>query len=148
MRSTMIRASHPFHADPRFLLEPFEPAYLALHRAGALAERVAAGLGELEDCCACPRNCQVNRMENETRVCHTGRYARVASSFAHFGEEDCLRGWNGSGTIFFSLCNLRLRSSARTGTSASRPSALSAHRRRSPSLCSIFSVKAVTTSIS
>src|SRR5271165_1238438 len=39
--------------------------------------------------------------------CHTGRYARVASAFAHFGEEDCLRGWNGSGTIFFSLCNLR-----------------------------------------
>ena len=107
MRSTMIRASHPFHADPRFLLEPFEPAYLALHRAGALAERVTAGLRELEDCCACPRNCHVNRMENQTRVCHTGRYARVASAFAHFGEEDCLRGWNGSGTIFFSLCNLR-----------------------------------------
>jgi len=40
----MIRASHPFHADPRFLLEPFEPAYLALYRAGALAERVTAGL--------------------------------------------------------------------------------------------------------
>jgi len=31
----------------------------------------------------------------------------VASSFAHFGEEDCLRGWNGSGTIFLSLCSLR-----------------------------------------
>ena len=77
--------------------------------AGALAERVTAGLRELEDCCACPRNCHVNRMENQTRVCHTGRYARVASAFAHFGEEDCLRGWNGSGTIFFSLCNLRLR---------------------------------------
>jgi len=40
-------------------------------------------------------------------VCNTGRYARVASAFPHFGEEDCLRGWNGSGTIFFSLCNLR-----------------------------------------
>ena len=74
---------------------------------GALADRVTAGLRKLEDCCACPRNCHVNRMANETRVCHTGRYARVASAFAHFGEEDCLRGWNGSGTIFFSLCNLR-----------------------------------------
>jgi hypothetical protein len=40
----------------RFLLEPFEPAYLALDRAGELAERVSAGLRELEDCCACPRN--------------------------------------------------------------------------------------------
>jgi putative pyruvate formate lyase activating enzyme len=93
--------------DYRFLLEPFEPAYLALHRSGGLAERVAAGLRELEDCCACPRNCHVNRLANETRVCHTGRHARVASAFAHFGEEDCLRGRHGSGTIFFSLCNLR-----------------------------------------
>jgi putative pyruvate formate lyase activating enzyme len=93
--------------DHRFLINPFEPAYLALYHSGALAERVAAGLHELEDCCACPRNCHVNRMANQTRVCHTGRYARVASAFPHFGEEDCLRGWSGSGTIFFSLCNLR-----------------------------------------
>jgi len=40
-------------------------------------------------------------------VCRSGRYARVASAFPHFGEEDCLRGWKGSGTIFFSWCNLR-----------------------------------------
>jgi putative pyruvate formate lyase activating enzyme len=46
-------------------------------------------------------------MANETKICNTGRYARVSSAFPHFGEEDCLRGWNGSGTIFFSLCNLR-----------------------------------------
>jgi putative pyruvate formate lyase activating enzyme len=92
--------------DP-FLLDPFEPAYLALDRAGEIPARVAAGLRELEDCCACPRNCHVDRMAGETKICHTGRYARVASAFPHFGEEDCLRGWNGSGTIFFSLCNLR-----------------------------------------
>jgi putative pyruvate formate lyase activating enzyme len=97
--------SHP--SNPPFVLEPFEPAYLALYRSGELEARVAAGLQELEDCCACPRNCHVNRMHNETRICHTGRHARVASAFAHFGEEDCLRGWNGSGTLFFSLCNLR-----------------------------------------
>ncbi|MFQ5845122.1 MAG: radical SAM protein, partial [Planctomycetota bacterium] len=36
-----------------------------------------------------------------------GRHARVASAFPHFGEEDCLRGRHGSGTIFFSRCNLR-----------------------------------------
>jgi putative pyruvate formate lyase activating enzyme len=40
-------------------------------------------------------------------VCKSGRLARVASAFPHFGEEDCLRGWNGSGTIFFGWCNLR-----------------------------------------
>jgi putative pyruvate formate lyase activating enzyme len=46
-------------------------------------------------------------LENEVGICRTGRYARVCSYFPHHGEEDCLRGWNGSGTIFFSWCNLR-----------------------------------------
>ena len=92
--------------DGRYVLDPFEPAYLSLARE-EIAARVAAGLKELEDCCACPRDCHVNRLANETRVCNTGRFARVASAFPHRGEEDCLRGWNGSGTIFFSLCNLR-----------------------------------------
>ena len=41
------------------------------------------------------------------KVCRTGRYARVSSYFSHFGEEDCLRGSRGSGTIFFAWCNLR-----------------------------------------
>jgi putative pyruvate formate lyase activating enzyme len=91
---------------PRFVLDPFEPAYRSLS-SDEIRNRVEAGLRELEDCCACPRDCHVNRMANETRVCNTGRYARVGSDFPHFGEEDCLRGWAGSGTIFFSLCNLR-----------------------------------------
>jgi putative pyruvate formate lyase activating enzyme len=93
--------------DERFLVEGFEPAYLRLQRKGGLGERVEAALRELEHCRACPRNCGVNRLRNETRACHTGRYAIVASAFPHFGEEDCLRGWRGSGTIFFGLCNLR-----------------------------------------
>ena len=92
--------------DPRFVLDPFQPAYAALS-SDEIRERVAAGLDELADCCACPRNCHVNRLENETKICHTGRFARVAKRLPHFGEEDCLRGWRGSGTIFFSLCNLR-----------------------------------------
>ncbi len=93
-------------AVTRFLLDPFEAAYLSLD-AAELRARVDAGLRELEDCRACPRDCGVNRMAGETRVCHTGRYARVASAFPHFGEEDCLRGRRGSGTIFFAFCNLR-----------------------------------------
>jgi putative pyruvate formate lyase activating enzyme len=92
--------------ESRFILEPFEPAYRALSDK-ELTARVQRGLAELEACRACPRNCQVDRMQNETRVCKTGRFARVASAFAHQGEEACLRGWNGSGTIFFSLCNLQ-----------------------------------------
>jgi putative pyruvate formate lyase activating enzyme len=46
-------------------------------------------------------------LEDKWAACKTGRYAVVGSYFPHFGEEDCLRGWNGSGTIFFSHCNLR-----------------------------------------
>jgi putative pyruvate formate lyase activating enzyme len=91
----------------RFLLPDFEPAYKAVARAGGLAARVETALRELADCRACPRNCGVDRLRNQTRVCHTGRHAIVSSAFSHFGEEDCLRGWRGSGTIFFSLCNLR-----------------------------------------
>ena len=95
-----------FDVDPRFVMDDFRPSYLQLDPR-TIKERVSAGLHELEDCCACPRDCHVNRMAGETRVCHTGRHARVASAFPHFGEEDCLRGWRGSGTIFFSMCNLR-----------------------------------------
>lgn len=84
-----------------------EPAYLQAHRSGLLARKVEAGLRELESCRACPRNCGVNRLAGHTAACHTGRWAFVASAFPHFGEEDCLRGWRGSGTIFFARCNLR-----------------------------------------
>ena len=95
------------YEDPLFILEDFEPAYLRVAREGGLEKKVEAALQELEDCCACPRNCHVNRLADETRVCNTGRFAVVSSAFPHFGEEDCLRGCQGSGTIFFSLCNLR-----------------------------------------
>ena len=93
--------------DERFVLDPFAPAYCAAQRRGELPQRVRNARQELEDCCACPRNCHVNRLAGETKVCGTGRHAIVASAFPHFGEEDCLRGVAGSGTIFFSMCNLR-----------------------------------------
>ncbi|OGT29344.1 MAG: radical SAM protein [Gammaproteobacteria bacterium RBG_16_51_14] len=93
--------------DSRFIIEEFAPAYMTLYREGKLSDRLKAALAGLEDCCACPRNCHVNRLDNEKCVCRTGRNAIVASAFPHFGEEDCLSGSNGSGTIFFSLCNLR-----------------------------------------
>jgi putative pyruvate formate lyase activating enzyme len=101
---------HPPRRDPadeRFVIDPFEPAYLKVYRDGGIPGRVEAALEELGDCCACPRDCHVDRLANESRVCHTGRYARVASYGPHHGEENCLRGRHGSGTIFFSLCNLR-----------------------------------------
>jgi putative pyruvate formate lyase activating enzyme len=82
------------------------PAYLSLPP-GELAERARRAVESLADCRACPRDCRVNRLENRWSACKTGRHAVVASVFPHFGEEDCLRGWGGSGTIFFAHCNLR-----------------------------------------
>lgn len=92
-----------------FLLpaEEFEPAYLALHRSGELPRRAAEAVERLRRCLVCPRDCAVDRLADRTAACHTGRYAQVSSYFPHFGEEDCLRGWAGSGTIFFNMCNLR-----------------------------------------
>ena len=103
----MIAISLPVEPDPRYVLEDYEPVCLQTCHRGELEARVEAALKELEDCCVCPRNCHVNRLNEEKRVCNTGRHAIVSSAFPHFGEEDCLRGWNGSGTIFFGLCNLR-----------------------------------------
>lgn len=85
----------------------FEASYLRLQESGELAGRVERALRALESCRACPRNCEVDRLADKFAVCKTGRYAVVSSYAPHLGEEDCLRGWRGSGTIFFSGCNLR-----------------------------------------
>jgi putative pyruvate formate lyase activating enzyme len=99
------------HGDRRFLLprRDFRPAYLQAYEDGRLDEKVAQALAHLgPSCTACPRLCKgVDRRANQFGVCKVGRWARVASAFPHFGEEDVLRGWHGSGTIFFSWCNLR-----------------------------------------
>ncbi len=87
--------------------DEFEPAYLALHRSGELRRRATEAVERLRHCLVCPRDCGVDRLAGKTAACHTGRYAQVSSYFPHFGEEECLRGWCGSGTIFFSMCNLR-----------------------------------------
>jgi len=84
----------------------FEPAYLRTLRDGHMEAKAAAARAELTECRACPRDCAVDRLADETGVCHTGRRAVVTSAFAHPGEEDCLRGRRGSGTIFFAFCNL------------------------------------------
>ena len=84
----------------------FRPAYLSLGSA-ELHRRADHAVAALSECRACPRDCGVNRLEDKWAACKTGRYALVSSYFPHFGEEDCLRGWRGSGTIFFGHCNLR-----------------------------------------
>jgi putative pyruvate formate lyase activating enzyme len=86
----------------------FEPAYLKLLRSGELAERARIADQHIEDCDLCARYCRVNRKQTLAGVvCRTGELAMVNSWGPHHGEEDCLRGWRGSGTIFFSWCNMR-----------------------------------------
>jgi putative pyruvate formate lyase activating enzyme len=94
-------------ATTRNVSEQFEPAYLRLYQSGEFGRRVQQALRLLESCTACPRQCRVNRLADKFGVCKNGRYAIVSSYGAHLGEEDCLRGWRGSGTIFICGCNLR-----------------------------------------
>ncbi|MHC4922572.1 MAG: radical SAM protein [Planctomycetota bacterium] len=84
----------------------FTPAYLRLGE-DELRRRAEMSVEHLRDCRICPRDCGVDRVEGKWAACKTGRDAVVSSAFPHFGEEDVLRGWNGSGTIFFGHCNLR-----------------------------------------
>jgi putative pyruvate formate lyase activating enzyme len=99
------------HGGGRFLQRrrDYTPAYLKAHEEGRLRDKVEEALSHLGPSCrACPRLCKgVDRLADQYGVCKVGRHARVASAFPHFGEEDVLRGWLGSGTIFFSWCNLR-----------------------------------------
>jgi putative pyruvate formate lyase activating enzyme len=82
-------------------------AYLELYHSGKLRERIDAAVFLLESCSVCPRSCGVNRLADEVGKCRTPREAIVSSYGPHFGEEAPLVGRHGSGTIFFTNCNLR-----------------------------------------
>jgi len=85
----------------------FEPAYLKLLISGELGDRVAEAYDHLNRCDICPRQCAVDRHAGVLGVCRIGLNAKVSSYGPHLGEEDPLRGWKGSGTIFFTRCNLK-----------------------------------------
>lgn len=87
-------------------MQEYEPAYLHAHQAGLLAASKAAAFNAMKACTLCPRKCGVNRLEGEKGTCKTGQRAWVSSYCPHFGEEAPLVGQNGSGTIFFTHCNL------------------------------------------
>ena len=96
------------HPDQFFISnEGFNPGYLNLYHTGELARRAEEAVASLESCQTCPRRCKANRLIGRVGTCKTKRFAIVSSYFPHMGEENCLRGWRGSGTIFFSQCNLR-----------------------------------------
>ena len=87
-------------------MEKTEPAYIRTQASGALSEKIRDSRQILENCELCPRRCGVNRLAGETSICKTPKEAQVSSFNAHFGEEAPLVGRNGSGTIFFTHCNL------------------------------------------
>lgn len=82
------------------------PAYLHLCESGELPERARRGAELQRECRLCPRGCLAARLSGEVGICGTGAEAYVASCGAHHGEETCLSGTHGSGTIFFSGCSL------------------------------------------
>jgi putative pyruvate formate lyase activating enzyme len=86
----------------------YTPAYLTRLDGGELTARAQAAWSRLRDCDLCARFCHMNRLETtKGAVCRTGERAVVHGFGPHYGEEDPLRGAGGSGTIFFSGCNLR-----------------------------------------
>jgi len=87
--------------------EQWTPAYDVLEREGKLAQRVEQAYAILEKCQLCPRLCGVNRRKGERGFCRAPAKVVVFSAHPHFGEEMPIVGENGSGTIFFSNCNLR-----------------------------------------
>jgi len=84
----------------------FRPSYLELHAKRILGKRAGEARERMKSCRLCPRECRVNRLEDERGFCRTGRNSVVSSYSPHFGEEDPLVGSGGSGTIFFTHCNL------------------------------------------
>ncbi len=84
----------------------FEPCYIKTYKEGLLKKRIEKAWDILKACNLCPRRCGVDRISGQTGFCKTGENAYVSSYNPHFGEESPLVGKNGSGTIFFTYCNL------------------------------------------
>ena len=84
-----------------------KPNYIALYHSGELERRTNRIEGRLASCNICPRECHVNRLENEVGFCHSGHLPVVSVVCAHKGEEPAITGSGGSGTVFFGNCNMR-----------------------------------------
>jgi len=83
----------------------FVPAYQKLTDE-ELQERIELARKLQEECVLCPRECRARRREGKIGACRAAGTAKIASYGPHFGEERPLVGFHGSGTIFFSYCNL------------------------------------------
>lgn len=84
----------------------YNPPYIKLYEDGTLKKRAERFLSMLQKCTLCPHRCGVDRTESTSGRCRSGVMPIVSSFNAHFGEESPLVGRHGSGTIFFTNCNL------------------------------------------
>jgi putative pyruvate formate lyase activating enzyme len=82
------------------------PSYISEISLPELIERRDKLYDLLEACRLCPNECGVNRFESDNGNCRSGILPKVSSAHRHFGEEPPLVGMFGSGTIFFTNCNL------------------------------------------
>lgn len=84
-----------------------QPSYIELLKTGELESRVERLMNKLSVCRICPRDCDVNRLNNEVAACYSGLLPIVSTYTPHFGEEPALVGTRGAGNVFLGLCNLR-----------------------------------------
>jgi len=87
-------------------MSAIEPAYIETYNKGLLQSKIKMAYCILNACKLCPKECGVDRNSGQTGICKTGKDAVISSYNAHFGEEAPLVGKQGSGTIFFTHCNL------------------------------------------
>ncbi len=85
----------------------FIPSYIKLLHNGELYKRAEKAYASLASCTSCPRDCNVDRINDEYGICTSGHLPIVSSYTPHFGEEPVLSGTNGAGNIFFGNCNLK-----------------------------------------
>jgi putative pyruvate formate lyase activating enzyme len=86
---------------------PDYPSYLQGFHNSTLSKKIEAAYKLLKSCQIYPRKCQIDRLYNEKGFCRVGLEPLVCSYMPHYGEEPPISGKKGSGTIFFSYCNLR-----------------------------------------
>jgi putative pyruvate formate lyase activating enzyme len=72
-----------------------------------IKERIEKAYQLLQNCRVCPRRCGVDRLNGERGICKVGKNPVVSSYNVHLGEEPPISGTRGSGTIFFTSCNMR-----------------------------------------
>ncbi len=87
-------------------MKHFVPNYVNARKSGTLATKITRAMQILEECTLCPRQCRVNRLKGETGVCNIETKVLVSGFSPHFREEPFFVGTDGSGTIFFTFCNL------------------------------------------